>query len=252
MTWKSIGQSIIGTSHVSAKTCCEDAIAYTTVTTNDEEILICCVSDGAGSAKFAAEASAMAAEEAMKQLSLSANRIGDLNESDIYAIAENIYDRLEAEAKTVSEPLYEFSCTLLGCLLSKNRSIFFQVGDGAIVKNNTGDFYTHVFWPNNGEYQNTTSFLVDDRNLANLKVVIAEERTDEVAMFTDGLQMLALNMETRAVHQPFFTDLFKYLRMADEPGKVATLNNKLADYLNSKQINDRTDDDKTLFLATRL
>jgi hypothetical protein len=75
---------------------------------------------------------------------------------------------------------------------------------------------------------------------------------DEVAIFTDGLQMLALNMESRTVHQPFFSDLFRYLRMANDADKVSILNGKLATYLDSPGINGRTDDDKTLFLATRL
>jgi hypothetical protein len=80
---------------------------------------------------------------------------------------------------------------------------------------------------------------------------VLDERVDEVAIFTDGLQMLALNMEYENVHQPFFKDMYRVLRLADEPAKVDLLNGKLADYLNSNQINDRTDDDKTLFLASR-
>jgi hypothetical protein len=40
--------------------------------------------------------------------------------------------------------------------------------------------------------------------------------------------------------------------MADSADKTEMLNKRLAEYLDSTQINERTDDDKTLFLATRL
>ena len=48
------------------------------------------------------------------------------------------------------------------------------------------------------------------------------------------------------------TRFLKYLRMADNNEKINVLNRKLEEYLNGRQINERTDDDKTLFLATRL
>lgn len=252
MIWKSIGQSVRGTSHISAEHGCEDAVRYTTINGGDGAVLICCASDGAGSAKYAALASTLVVEETIKMLSLSAGHIDAVAESDIYDIVEHIYDLLAAEASAAGEPLYEYSCTLLGCMIGNTRAIFFQVGDGAMVKNDGDDFYVPVFWPSNGEYQNTTSFIVDDRNLANLKIVVVDEKVSEVAVFTDGLQLLALNMEARAAHQPFFSNLFGHLRLADEPGKIDVLNQKLAEYLDSAQINVRTDDDKTLFLATRL
>ena len=93
---------------------------------------------------------------------------------------------------------------------------------------------------------------MDDPSLGNLNITILDERVDEVAIFTDGLQLLALNTETSSVHQPFFTSLFHVLRMAGDTEKQELLTGRLTEYLNSKAINDRTDDDKTLFLATRL
>jgi hypothetical protein len=173
-------------------------------------------------------------------------------EADIYAMLEDIYDGLATEAANRDVPIDEFSCTLLGCIITPYRSAFFQVGDGAIVRNDGTDFFTPVWWPYNGEYQNTTTFLTDDRTLNNVNIQITEEPTTEVAMFTDGLQMLALNTETQTAHQPFFTDLFRYLRMAGDEEQAGVLNRKLGEYLDSKNINDRTDDDKTLLLATRL
>jgi len=249
MTWKAIGHSVAGTSHTANDKGCDDVVQYN-VTKNN--VIICCACDGAGSALYAAQAADITTRYITDALTGLAEAGHRLVEADIYALVEELYDVLEGEAVKQGAELNEFSCTLLGCYITNGWAVFFQIGDGAIVRNDGTGNYAYLWWPHNGEYQNTTSFIVDDRNLPNLKVAILEEQVDEVAIFTDGLQMLALNTETASVHQPFFNDLFKYLRMADDADKVSVLNRKLAEYLDSKVINDRTDDDKTLFLATRL
>jgi hypothetical protein len=252
MTWKAIGQSVTGSGHLSGDKICEDAICYTVLPSGENEVLICCVSDGAGSAQYAAWAADFATRRCMEVLTATAASGDMVTESSVYALMEDIYKELAAEADTKEVPVNEYSCTLLVAYIAHNRAVFFQVGDGAIVRNDNTGFYTPVWWPDNGEYQNTTSFIVDDPAFGKLNILILEEEINEVALFSDGLQMLALNMEHRNVHQPFFTDLFRFLRLADEPEKIAVLNRKLAEYLDSKQINERTNDDKTLFLASRL
>ncbi len=253
MIWKTIGKSVIGTSHIAVDKPCEDTIAYkVVVTAGGEEVLICCVSDGAGSARFAVEASLYCTQSVTDVLVELAHSGVDIDKAKIYEVLERLYDGLEATAAMDNEALNEYSCTLLGCFITNRYSVFFQIGDGAIIRNDEAGFYTYVWWPDNGEYQNTTSFLVDDRSLSNLKVAVIEGKVDEVAIFSDGLQMLALNVENKQVHQPFFTGLYRYLRMADDEGKLGVLNRKLGEYLYSQPINERTDDDKTLFLATRL
>ena len=252
MMWKAIGQSVIGTSHVAADRPCEDAVQYDVLKdAAGDNVLVCCVSDGAGSARYAAWASDYATARVLELTAALLEDGEELAESHIYEMAEDIYSGLEAEAEAQGVELNEYSCTLLGCIIYPHRAAFFQVGDGAIVRNDGSDFYTTIWWPENGEYQNTTSFVIDDRTFSKLNVMIIEEPIYEVALFTDGLQLLALSMESNGVHQPFFNDLFRYLRMADNEENLAILNRKLGEYLNSTQINNRTDDDKTLFLATR-
>jgi hypothetical protein len=77
-----------------------------------------------------------------------------------------------------------------------------------------------------------------------------EKVLEEVAVFSDGLQMLALQYSTRSVHSPFFRPMFRQLASSTE-GHVIELCNPLNSFLNSKLVNERTDDDKTLVLATR-
>jgi hypothetical protein len=253
MIWKTIGQSIIGTSHVAAGKVCDDANRYTVLTDTDgKEILVAAICDGAGSAANAAFAANLTCEKVLEFASHLVAHREELTEAQLYAMAEDIYGALELEAANMESPLNEYSCTLLGCIITEDKAAFFQIGDGAIIRYNTNETYSTVWWPQNGEYHNSTSFLIDDPNLPDLRVVILDERIDELAIFTDGLQMLTLNMESQTVHAPFFTSLFRLLRMADSADKTEMLNKRLAEYLDSTQINERTDDDKTLFLATRL
>lgn len=253
MMWKAIGQSVTGTSHTATGKPCEDSVAYAIIPAHDgTEVLACCVSDGAGSARYAAWASAYVTHAVLEHARRLATYNEELDESRIYALCEDLYDNLQLEAERNEVPLNEYSCTLLGCIALHNRTAWFQVGDGALIHDDGAGGYATQWWPHNGEYQNTTSFLIDDQSMGHLEIVIVDEPVQEVAIFTDGLQMLTLNMESRSVHQPFFTDLFRYLRMADNEEKLTVLNSKLAAYLDGPAINQRTDDDKTLFLATRL
>jgi hypothetical protein len=70
---------------------------------------------------------------------------------------------------------------------------------------------------------------------------------DEVALLTDGLQSLALRFASREAHGPFFEPMFERLRGPEQPSE-----SELAAFLGSGPVNARTDDDKTLVLATRL
>ena len=68
-----------------------------------------------------------------------------------------------------------------------------------------------------------------------------------VAMFSDGLQMLALKMPGATPHAPFFTPLFRFMR--GEPDPQLRLD-QLQKLLQSPRISQRADDDLTLLLAT--
>lgn len=253
MTWKTIGKSVTGVSHLAIDKGCEDALCYLTLHDHaGNEVLVCGMSDGAGSARYAAYASAYTVEKVVESAIHLLEHKEELTEGHIYAMAEDIFYGLEQEAIDKNAPLNEYSCTLLGCIITPNKAAFFQIGDGAIIRSDDSGYYTTLWWPQNGEYQNSTTFLVDDSTFANLQVTIIEDTVAEVALFTDGLQLLTLNMDSLTVHQPFFSGLFHHLRKADDHEKENILNKKLAEYLDSKPINERTDDDKTLFLATRL
>jgi hypothetical protein len=71
----------------------------------------------------------------------------------------------------------------------------------------------------------------------------------DVACFTDGLERLALRFDTREVHGPFLSPMLSALRHHKNPDELFA---SLSEFLNSEKVNERTDDDKTLILATRI
>ncbi|MCA9241884.1 MAG: hypothetical protein KDA37_16855, partial [Planctomycetales bacterium] len=69
---------------------------------------------------------------------------------------------------------------------------------------------------------------------------------EEVALFTDGLERLALKFEGQTAHAPFFAPLFQAVRdTRDSQG----LNEELSRFLKSEHVQNRSDDDKTVILA---
>jgi hypothetical protein len=70
----------------------------------------------------------------------------------------------------------------------------------------------------------------------------------QVALFTDGLERLALDFMTRRAFTPFFTSMFRSLP-SDLPGRHKQLSQALRAFLDSSVVTARTDDDKTLVMA---
>ncbi len=76
------------------------------------------------------------------------------------------------------------------------------------------------------------------------------EEIEEIALFSDGLQMAALHYPSRTAHSPFFRSFLEPLR-AEPFGRSERLSSALARFLGTPEVNARTDDDKSLIIATR-
>ena len=240
-----------GSSHVASDAPCQDSCIVHPVLVDGHSALIIAVSDGAGSASRAEVASGLACGSivtaAMQSLSRAPD--GGIEHDEVFHWLQRAVDTLRLQSYTDALDLREYACTLLAAVMSEDSALFVQIGDGAIVVSE-GAGYRPVFWPQSGEYANTTTFVTDDELLDRVSIVSVARRVEEVSVFTDGLQMLALRYATREAHLPFFAPLFTRLRSEPE-GEALELKAGLVEWLNSEQVNSRTDDDKTLVLATR-
>jgi hypothetical protein len=249
--WKYLNESVQGTSHQQLRIVCQDASFVTPYVVDGTEVLILVCSDGAGSAKEAQAGSCLACAAAAKcviDFFESGHPTSDLSEDIGRAWVRDVHASLRKHAHDRSIAVREFACTLLLAVVAPDRAAFAQIGDGAIVIQGDAQFDT-VFWPQSGEYQNTTYFVTDEAYENSCACKTIDRRIDEIALFTDGLQMLALNYANRTVHEPFFKSMLAALRSVPDRQDLIV---PMRQFLDSPNVNGRTDDDKTLILATRV
>jgi hypothetical protein len=249
--WKFVSQSVAGSSHLRGQQPCQDSCRAVCETLRDEPILLLAVADGAGSAQYAERGAQLACETVLQRI------LADLRDGLAVAGIERdtahywLYEArqgLGREAEQRGVTPRALACTLLLAVIGESAGVFAQVGDGAIVTR-FGDEYRPVFWPQGGEYANSTNFLTDADFATHLEFAQFPERIDELAAFSDGLQRLALNLAVRTGHRPFFEPLFARLRAA---GNGEELSEPLRQFLASPRVAQRSDDDKTVILATRV
>ena len=257
--WKYTYVSVIGASHQKVNSPCQDSsICQVIQDINGEEVLVAVVSDGAGSAKFSDHGSSLACSLFVKEVTnylAEEKRVKDLEVSFFENWIDQYQDVISSHAKDFKATIREFACTLVAAIVGNDHAAFFQVGDGAIVildpePESGEDHYKWSFWPAKGEYENTTFFITDPKVKKNIQFDVLPKSVEEVSLFTDGIQHLTLHYQSKTVHNPFFKPMFHVLRKVDK-GNLVNLNSSLEKFLSSERINEKTDDDKTLLLASR-
>lgn len=254
--WKSICGSEIGTAHVKDASVCQDFSCAQLVElgVNNSALILTCA-DGAGSARHShlgARISCIEMQKALRSGLIYLGSVESIEQENVVSWFESLQAHLVALAKRIGANYHDLACTLLVAIVGENCSLFAQVGDGAIIVNSgeskNEDDLDIVFWPDNGDYLNITTFVTSDHLHKSMSVKHINRRIDRVAMITDGLELLALNFRDRTAHAPFFIPMFRQLQESPNP---ALLVEPLKSFLSSHAINAKTDDDKTLMLAIR-
>jgi hypothetical protein len=249
----------MGTSHAGSGRPCADACVVRVLPRGrGRTLLVAVAADGAGASERAPDGARLTCEAVVKKAEAwgsGANGRGyrplsGFRRRDALRFVEGARRRIAAVAGAHGVSADEFACTLLVALADETSAVFFQVGDGAIVYRRADGTLVPAIWPQNGEYANTTWFVTDERIAERVEVASAAG-VHEVALLTDGLQSLALQFATREAHAPFFEPMFARLRQ-EAAGTSEGLHDELRTFLDSPPVNQRTDDDKTLVLATRL
>jgi hypothetical protein len=136
-------------------------------------------------------------------------------------------------------------------MCSESETVIVHIGDGtAVIWDDPEAEWFAISWPEQGEYASTTYFVTDEPE-ARIAINRREGPISGIALMTDGLEQLALNMAKREAHQAFFRQMVKPIQLSQACGRDPILSKELFDYLNSDRINERTDDDKTLVVAVR-
>lgn len=213
----------------------------------DYQSLLIAVADGAGSASHSEIGAAIICHEL-------AMRIPDapltylFDRDYMISLLTDIRQTVSQKAEALNIPVRELAATVLLAIVAPHAASFAQLGDGAIVVDESTETYRTIFWPDEGEYVNSTHFLTDRSFAQSVRFETISQPLHRIAVFTDGIQRLALDFTTGTPHPGFFRPLFSELQ---GPVSYQTLNQAFHAFLASEALNARTDDDKTLVVAIR-
>lgn len=252
MIWKSAAASVTGSSHKDRGESGQDYCRAGALRIADSEYFIGIAADGAGSTTEGGRGAEIACETTYASILDTLRQDGDLahvTDDGIRTWITVSRDAIAAESEKSGKRIRDYACTLIGAVCGPAHSLFFQIGDGAIVVRAGGDYET-IFWPEQGEYANTTFFVSDEQHLERLRTRHCDTVPEEIALFTDGLQNLVLSFSQKKAHAGFFQPLFAALR--NDPGNgITDFSGQLGRFLLRDDIGKRSDDDRTLVLAAR-
>jgi hypothetical protein len=249
--WQLLFQSVRGTAHERDGLPCQDFCLARLRPPRQAPVLLLACADGAGSAHHAERGARLACTATVSCITADLAEglaVPAIDRDTALSWLLRLRRILESEAGACDCGLKDLACTLLIAVVGPDAAAFVQLGDGAIVLGEQ-DVYTPVFWPQIGEYANTTHFVTDPDAVDFLAFELRRQRVDELALLTDGLQGLALRFADRTAHSPFFRPMFARLRASSGTERLSS---GLRHFLASPAVNARTDDDKTLLLATRV
>jgi hypothetical protein len=248
MEWQAAGVSVAGVSHLRSGTPCQDAHQLALL----GPVVVAAVADGAGSAVHAERGASCAVRSAVDGLTV---RLGNgllRDDGDWSVLLRDVLDAagsaVVAEAAACGSTASDLATTLLIAVATDNMVAAGQIGDGAVVVRLADGTFQAVTRPPLQEYLNETTFLTSADSLASAQVGVVRTAPTGLALFSDGLQMLALKMPDGLPHPPFFAPL---LRLLEEAKNRSLAESQLRRFLQSPRITQRADDDLTLVLAVR-
>jgi hypothetical protein len=240
--WRSIGARATGTAHVDSGLPCQDAFAYTALSA---DLVAIAVADGAGSARFSEAGARLSVDRAIRYLRNVCDLVGN-DPFDWAAAVRAAFDAsrgaiLDTSRSRGVDPR-QFATTLQIVLLGSGAYCYGRIGDGCGVGRCAGALIPLAPAPDN-VFANETTFLT---SAGAEPAIYFGDRLSDCAVFTDGLQHLAMQLAQWRPHGPFFGPLFEYVRTSADAGEAEA---SLDAYLKTDVFDQRTDDDRALVIS---
>lgn len=241
-----------GTSHIRTDTRLQDAFSCSRISHGSADRFYGVISDGAGSASFGGQGASIVC----RTLSGCIRRFVQANQvlpddDEIESWIDLARDRIFLAAQRRNLSPRDFAATVVAVLTSGAESVVLHIGDGcAVFQDESSGEWIAPTWPEQGEFASTTYFITDE-NEVRLRISRYSNAISAVALFTDGLERLALDFQTKRPFAGFFTGIFKPLLEKSGPGKQTELSRSLKAFLDSEPVTRRTDDDKSIIIAVR-
>lgn len=254
-TWRAVGASVIGVSHRRNGQPCQDAFVCKELANG---AIIAAVADGAGSARYGGLGAQIAVQTAGHFLAAKLMQALPPNYPQWSALLHELLDNIQGEialsAQAESATPRDFAATLLITIVGSKEIVCASLGDCAVVVRDEQERLSSLCPPQRGEYANATYFVTHGNAHHHLSVRMWKSHPQNVithlALMTDGLLELALNVGQNRPFEPFFQPLFAFI---DDVGVDSTESaaSDLSTFLDSDRVNSRTHDDKTLLLLRR-
>ena len=247
--WRISGASVQGTSHLEKNIPCQDTHAFRLTANGD---LLLAIADGAGSADRSREGAQAAAEQLLAGLETALQNGAPDNEAGWNALVGGAFAAARQAvvdlADANNEILRSFATTLACGVVSSGWLVAGQIGDGAVVAEDEDGGLFLTARPQRGEYANEAYFLTMPEAQDYLVVYSSKHPIRSLALTTDGLLRLAFKLPDYEPSPRFFEPLLTYIGSTASQDEAEA---SLVEFLNSTRVCARTDDDKTLLLATR-
>lgn len=250
--WRCTGLSVRGAAHVHTGLPCQDAEGWQYA----GDALVLVAADGAGSARHAEQGSRCAVT-AMLDAMLVGPVIGP-GEHDVEAAlrlwtqhvhraVDHAHEAVRRHADAAGVSGREMATTLQVAVLTQTLVVGAQVGDGAIVCEHEGSIHA-LTEPMHGMHVNETYFLTEDDYREHLQVTGRTGHITAAGLFSDGLEPLAWHLARNAPASGLFRGLFDFVRTTPCARRRHVA---LQRFMDSPRVCERSNDDKTLVLATR-
>jgi len=241
--WRSIGAKATGAAHATDGVPCQDAFAHAALAA---DLVAIAVADGAGSAPFAKSGADIAVDRAVQYL----HNVSEFLTSDASTWVPAVRGAFDAARGSIIDfgraqgiDARQFATTLQVALLGQTAYCYGRIGDGGGVGRFDGALIPLAPAPANG-FVNETTFLTSGGSAPD--VVFRADHLSECAIFTDGLQHLAMQLSEWKPHDPFFSPLFQFVRTTPD---VGVAQESLGAYLRTDKVDKRTHDDRTLVVS---
>lgn len=258
MSWLAGHASTRGVGHIINGTPCQDSSNIWQ--SPDGRFLVGAVADGGGSLTRSEIGSAIAASLVVSataaKLQSGFLETGSSHDFELHwrSVIRDVRATIELEARmTPGASARDYGTTLIAFAMMENRCAAVQVGDGFLVlgsdsaKDNPN--YQLVFDARPVEHVGEVVWLTSSAWEEDFRCALLETDADLVVVSTDGLEKVAILQRGQTPFPGFFTPLAQRVRQARSGEDVTTL---VTSIVTMKELDTKTDDDKTLIVATRL
>lgn len=237
--------SIPGVIHRKRGQACQDKLCWN-VTSHG--VLLVAVADGAGSAEAAEAGAAMAVQSAVHAL---AECLQEASAQPSHGLLVEAAERASAAVRDEAErrqvPESHLASTLLLVAATPSQVTSLQIGDGAIVLREASRTLLRLGAAQRGRFANETVFLCSQDAIRHAVLGSFVGPWSELAVVTDGLEVISTTPGSNAPHGPFFHPLFDF---AASQAEQAPAEQALHTFLSTPPVSELADDDCALVLAS--